>query len=155
MPTWNSEASRSHNRGLLVCIEASTIAFGTMIAYWVDFGLSFVPNTTSWRVPIALQIIFAVFVLAGTAVFPESPRRYISKGRFAEGQRVVASLVDDDITGAATQAQTRMIIDSIEQTAALGKPRISQLFTNGPSQNFRRMMIGALSQCFQQIGGCK
>lgn len=29
-----AECSRSHNRGLLICIEASMIATGTAIAYW-------------------------------------------------------------------------------------------------------------------------
>lgn len=154
IPTWNSECSRSHNRGLLVCIEGSMIATGTVIAYWTDFGMSYVNNTAAWRVPIGLQIIFAVGVVAGTAVLPESPRWLVSKGRVEEGQRVVAALVDDTISGPSTQAQTRMILDSFEQMAALGRTSVRNLFTNGPTQNFRRMFIGALSQCFQQIGGC-
>ena len=33
IPSWVAETSRSHNRGLLVCIEASMIATGTAIAY--------------------------------------------------------------------------------------------------------------------------
>ena len=32
IPSWVAETSRSHNRGLLVCIEASMIATGTAIA---------------------------------------------------------------------------------------------------------------------------
>lgn len=36
IPTWQAETSKSHNRGLLVCIEASMIATGTVIAYWVN-----------------------------------------------------------------------------------------------------------------------
>lgn len=36
IPTWHAETSKSHNRGLLVCIEASTIAFGTAIAVSTD-----------------------------------------------------------------------------------------------------------------------
>lgn len=41
IPSWQAECSKSHNRGLLLCIEASTIAFGTVIAYWIvrNFGL--------------------------------------------------------------------------------------------------------------------
>lgn len=53
IPTWQAEVSKSHNRGLLVCIEASMIATGTAISYWIDFGLSYDPGTASWRVPIA------------------------------------------------------------------------------------------------------
>lgn len=38
IPSWVAECSKSHNRGLLVCIEGSMVAFGTFISYWIDFG---------------------------------------------------------------------------------------------------------------------
>ena len=53
---WVAETTKSHNRGYLVCMEAAMVAGGTVIAYWVDFGLSYVPSSVAWRVPIALQI---------------------------------------------------------------------------------------------------
>ncbi|KAK4705020.1 hypothetical protein P7C70_g1189, partial [Phenoliferia sp. Uapishka_3] len=71
IPSWVAETSRSHNRGLLVCIEASMIATGTAIAYWVDFGLSFVHTSINWRLPIALQILFAVGLLIGVYFLPD------------------------------------------------------------------------------------
>ncbi|KAI5283754.1 hypothetical protein KEM54_001887 [Ascosphaera aggregata] len=41
IPTYQAECSRNTNRGLLICIEGSTIAFGTLISYWIDFGASY------------------------------------------------------------------------------------------------------------------
>lgn len=35
IPTYQAECSRTANRGLLICIEGGTIAFGTLIAYWM------------------------------------------------------------------------------------------------------------------------
>ena len=35
IPSWQAECSKSHNRGLHICIEASMIAIGTVIAYWI------------------------------------------------------------------------------------------------------------------------
>jgi MFS family permease len=49
IPSWVAECSKAHNRGLLTCVEASMVAVGTCIAYWIDFGLSYVPNSVSWR----------------------------------------------------------------------------------------------------------
>lgn len=49
-------------------MEAAMVAGGTVIAYWVDFGLSYVPSSVAWRVPIALQIVFAVALFAGISV---------------------------------------------------------------------------------------
>lgn len=47
------------------------IATGTAIAYWIDFGLSFVHTSLNWRLPIALQVIFAIGLLAGVHYLPE------------------------------------------------------------------------------------
>ena len=40
IPTYQAECSRTSNRGLLICIEGGVIAFGTLVAYWVDYGAS-------------------------------------------------------------------------------------------------------------------
>ena len=40
IPTYQAECSRTKNRGLLICIEGGVIAFGTLVAYWVDYGAS-------------------------------------------------------------------------------------------------------------------
>ena len=42
IPSWVAESSKAHNRGFLICVEASTVAVGTVIAYWIDFGLSYI-----------------------------------------------------------------------------------------------------------------
>lgn len=34
VPTWQSECSRSHERGKLVMIEGALITGGVMLAYW-------------------------------------------------------------------------------------------------------------------------
>ncbi|KAL2350217.1 putative hexose carrier protein [Cryomyces antarcticus] len=41
IPTYQAECSNTNNRGLLICIEGGIIAFGTLIAYWIDFGRSY------------------------------------------------------------------------------------------------------------------
>jgi MFS family permease len=72
IPSWVAETSKAHNRGFLICMEASTVAVGTAIAYWLDFGLSFVDSSVSWRFPTAFQIVFAMILIAGVWVLPES-----------------------------------------------------------------------------------
>ena len=52
IPTYQAECSKSANRGLLICIEGGTIAIGTMIAYWIDYGASYGPPGLTWRFPI-------------------------------------------------------------------------------------------------------
>ena len=40
VPTYQAECSKTTNRGLLICIEGGVIAFGTLVAYWIDYGAS-------------------------------------------------------------------------------------------------------------------
>ncbi|KAL0061664.1 sugar transporter-like protein [Marasmius tenuissimus] len=151
VPSWQAECSKSHNRGLHICIEASMIATGTVIAYWIDFGLSFIDTSISWRLPIGLQIIFAVVVIIGVWYLPESPRFLLSTGQLEEGEHVVAALANEPVSSAQVQLQKRLIVDALE---SVGELEIKHVLTGGPSQHLRRTLIGASSQLFQQIGGC-
>lgn len=46
-----------------------------MTAYWVDYGMSFVDDSSvQFRFPLALQCLFALVTLLGIIVLPESPR---------------------------------------------------------------------------------
>ena len=75
VPTWASETSKSHKRGKMVMIEGAMITGGIMVSYWVTFGCSFLePSQVSWRFPLALQIFFALILLAFIMELPESPR---------------------------------------------------------------------------------
>ena len=55
IPVWQSEMSKPENRGKLVNLEGAVVAFGTFIAYWLDFGLSYVDSSVSWRFPVAFK----------------------------------------------------------------------------------------------------
>ncbi|KAF9024808.1 general substrate transporter [Hymenopellis radicata] len=151
IPSWQAECSKAHNRGLHICIEASMIATGTVIAYWIDFGLSYIDTSLSWRLPIGLQIIFAVLLIAGVSQLPESPRYLLSTGQHLEGEHVVAALSSQTVDSEETQQEKRIIIEALE---SVGELQIKHVFTSGPSQHLRRTLIGASSQLFQQIGGC-
>ena len=48
IPTYQAECSKTKNHGLLICIEGGIIAFGSLIAYWIDYGCSFGPDNLTW-----------------------------------------------------------------------------------------------------------
>ncbi|GJN93904.1 hypothetical protein Rhopal_006963-T1 [Rhodotorula paludigena] len=151
IPTWHAECAKAHSRGLSVFIEAAMISTGTMVSYWVDLGFSFLDSSVSWRVPIALQCIFAIGVVVMLLFLPESPRWLVSKGKMVEAQRVVAALEPAPFDSEVVILQVKVIADSLEGQT---HQRKRDLLTNGPTQHLRRMIIGASTQFFQQIGGC-
>ncbi|KAK4622139.1 Sugar transporter STL1 [Fulvia fulva] len=155
IPTYQAECSHSANRGLLICIEGGTVAIGTVIAYWIDFGCSYGPDDLTWRFPIAFQIVFGLFLSVFMVWLPESPRWLLTRDRHEEAETVIAALralhrEDDEV-----KLQLGLINDSIRASGHIGgNTPYSALFTGGKTQHFRRMMLGASSQLFQQVGGC-
>ncbi|CAL8582212.1 hypothetical protein XPA_007882 [Xanthoria parietina] len=156
IPTYQAECSKTSNRGLLICIEGGVIAFGTLIAYWVDYGASYGPPSLTWRFPIAFQIIFALVVAIPTYWLPESPRWLLTRGLDAEGTAVIAALRGLEVDSKETILQRQIILDSIAASGYAGKKNtpLKACFTGGKTQHFRRMMLGVSSQFMQQVGGC-
>lgn len=156
IPTYQAECSKTSNRGLLICIEGGVIAFGTLIAYWIDYGASYGPPDLTWRFPIAFQVIFALFICIPMFFLPESPRWLLSHKRVEEADTVIAALRGCEIDSPETILERDLIIDSLRASAGYGERStpIKALFTGGKTQHFRRMMLGSSSQLMQQLGGC-
>lgn len=158
IPTYQAECSKANRRGLNICIEGGTVAIGTMVAYWIDFGTHYATRQdirdVSWRFPIAFQIIFGLIIIFGVYALPESPRWLLTKERFDEAEHIMAALMNSEISDPDLQNEKERAMESIQAAGAVGKTSYKDLFTGGPTQHFRRMIVGSSSQIFQQLGGC-
>lgn len=156
IPTYQAECSRTTNRGLLICIEGGIIAFGTMIAYWIDYGASYGPDDLTWRFPIAFQCVFGVILIVGTCFLPESPRWLLTKDRHEDALNVIAALNGLETSDDEVHIQHTIIVESIRASGHESGKSVpfSALLTGGKTQHFRRMLLGASSQFMQQLGGC-
>lgn len=153
IPIWQSEMSRAENRGRLVTFEGSVVAVGTFIAYWLDFGLSYVNSSAQWRFPVAFQIFFALLLLAGILNLPESPRWLISKNRKVEAMNVLSKLNDVPADSDEVYAEVTVVQDAVMHFSN-SQVGFKDLFSGGRTQHFQRMVIGASTQFFQQFTGC-
>jgi sugar porter (SP) family MFS transporter len=153
IPVWQSECSRAHNRGFLVCFEGAIIAVGTFVAYWIDFGLSYVDSSVQWRFPVAFQILFAILVSGGAMMLPESPRWFVMRGHDKEALEVLAQLNDSTIDAEDVLTDFNLMKADLKATEG-NKASWRELFKFGKTQEFQRMMIGCSGQFFQQFTGC-
>lgn len=102
---------------------------------------------------MALQILFALIMMSGVAILPESPRWLMKHGYHAEASRVIAGLAGTSVDDPVAVAQRNLMSDAIvAQTQA--KASAKDLLKHGKQQNMRRALVGASTQLFQQLGGC-
>ncbi|KAI9373028.1 general substrate transporter [Aspergillus egyptiacus] len=153
IPVWQSECSASHNRGLLVCFEGAMIAVGTFIAYWVVFGLSYVDFSVQWRFPVALQCFFALIVMAGAMMLPDSPRWFVMRGHDKEAIEILSRLKRESPDSDVVLKEFNFMKADVEMTRA-SQAGFKVIFTGGKTQEFQRLLLGCAGQFFQQFTGC-
>lgn len=76
VPVMQAEFSPKATRGIYVCAQLSTLNFGIMMVYWIDYAFEKVAGGPSyaWRVPVILQCVFLVPMLFILWIIPETPR---------------------------------------------------------------------------------
>ncbi|CAN3354566.1 hexose transporter Hxt13p [Diutina catenulata] len=153
IPVWQSEMSKPKNRGKLVNLEGSVVAVGTLIAYWIDFGLSYAQSSVSWRLPVALQIVFAAAVFGVILGLPESPKWLIKKGRNQEAIYIMSCAYEIDPNDPELLEEVDYVAETV-RISELSGSSIKDLFTGGKTQHFQRMVVGSSTQFFQQFTGC-
>ncbi|PVH98168.1 general substrate transporter [Periconia macrospinosa] len=91
-PVLVSEVSSADHRGGFLGYVFIANYLGISVAYWLDFGLSFVDGGYSavrWRFLLAFQCFPALLLFAGIKMLPDSPRYLASVGRTAEAREVL------------------------------------------------------------------
>ncbi|GAA5873957.1 hypothetical protein JCM3774_004051 [Rhodotorula dairenensis] len=155
IPSLQSELAPPRIRGALVLVSGALVATGIAISYAVDLGFFFLDGSISWRFPLAFQIVFAIMVMGFLLMIPESPAWLIKHSdrhpEFRrEGKATLARIYatdedDEHISG---------LVDAMDSAAAqVADSRFKDIFTHGPTQNFRRATLGFLAQILQQITG--
>ncbi|KAJ8523514.1 hypothetical protein ONZ45_g39 [Pleurotus djamor] len=158
VPSYHAETSPASKRGSLIMIEGSLITFGIMLSYWIDFAFFWAKGSSAqWRAPIALQIVLALVLVICVWFLPESPRWYpklIKADREREALQVISDLEDKSPSDPSVQQTYHAIKKAVLLEKGSEKTlTLSELFTGGRSQNFRRATLGVVIQCFQQITG--
>ncbi|GAA5995732.1 sugar porter family MFS transporter [Rhodotorula paludigena] len=155
IPVYQNETSKAHHRGRAVVIEMATNIFGVMLAYWVDYGLRNDQTDAQWRLPLALQVAFALITVSSIIFLPESPRWLAARGRITEARDVLWRLdgiPDEKARTISVDVQLNEILAAIETERATSKG-FTTVFTMGEQRFFHRVLLGMGSQFMQQISG--
>lgn len=107
-----------------------------------------------WRVPIALQIVFIVFLIVLALLIPESPRWLAAHGREEQALSVYSRLADRPSGDLVVENEWNEIMTNIllERQIEPGSSW-SLLFRSDTKQSRRRFLIACSIQAAQQLGG--
>lgn len=146
-PIYQAECFPAPLRGMISATIQFQIGLGGLIASLVNLGTADMMDDAAWRIPVGLQYIVPIVILAFWTIMPESPRWLIARGRTAEA---VASLkllrkADTSEEMIATEIQTLSSFNSNE-----GKGPWKEVFSK---LNRRRTWIAIITMFFQQSTG--
>lgn len=151
-----SEMARPERRGRLLSAQGTVTIMGLCIAYWLDYGLSFVDSPVQWRFPISFQAFFAVCLVLQMIPLPDTPRWLCEQDRSDEAGRILAHLQLEQPADESTPEVIRIrrqIESAIEIESAGGPFRYKELLAGGKVQNLRRMILAGLVNVQQQFTG--
>ncbi|CAK7207184.1 hypothetical protein SEUCBS139899_009992 [Sporothrix eucalyptigena] len=157
IPVWHSEMLRAQSRGRFITTELSTNVGGVAVAYWVDYGLGFCKGPIQWRLPIALQIVFALSTISLISLLPETPRWLLNHDRDDEAMEVLRRLYSEDGEGTADRERVAIVTaiaqERLAQEQLGGKSALRMVFTNRGQRTFYRTCLGVGAQVMQQLSG--
>ncbi|ORZ25174.1 general substrate transporter [Absidia repens] len=155
VPLYQSELAPKHLRGRLITIHQFAITVGIFTSSWISYGTTVIPNGSSWRLAIGLQVIPCLVLLFLIYFIPESPRYLMYRNCDSEALRVLAKIHGD---GSSDHPEVYMEYVSIQQTINYERTfknhgSYTRLFSRAPESNLRRLFLGILTQIFQQLTG--
>ncbi|KAM0754671.1 putative hexose carrier protein [Meredithblackwellia eburnea MCA 4105] len=151
-PVWLSESSKAEDRGRDISIMLTTLIFGIVVSYWADYGFSYIDSDVSWRVPLALQIIFCVIICVLAVGLPDSPRWLFSRGRNDDAIKSLCALRGLPPTDPELVAERDDILAAIalEEHADAGW---KGLVVDGGMRGNKRAVLACMILIFQQFTG--
>lgn len=87
-PLYIAEVSPARIRGRLVSLNQMAIVSGILLAYFINWGLSFA-GESGWRWMFAVAVVPSFGLFAGLFFVPESPRWLMEQNREAEAREVL------------------------------------------------------------------
>ena len=152
---WQAETCKPEHRGKFVALQMVMVIFGISLTNWLNLGMTYVTggNEVTWRFPLAMQCFWAMVTLGLLPLMVESPRWLVYQDRHAEAHAVLARLSKKDLDDHYVKGELNIIADTIAREKAYGKVGWRDIIAGGEQQNLRRILLGAGTSMFQQMGG--
>ncbi|KAI0741564.1 MFS monosaccharide transporter [Daedaleopsis nitida] len=153
VPMYQSECSPKWIRGAVVSGYQWAITIGLLLASVVNNATKDRQDHSAWRVPIAIQFVWAFILSAGMFYLPESPRWLVKKGRDEQAARSLSRLTSLPKDDPEVQSEIHDIRAALEEEQKHGESSYLDCFKRSHNKILLRTMSGILIQGWQQLTG--
>ncbi|CAH6721675.1 high-affinity hexose transporter Hxt6p [[Candida] jaroonii] len=151
-PMMISETAPKKVRGTLVVCFQLFITLGIFLGYCTTYGTKTYTDSRQWRIPLGLCFAWALFLIAGMVLMPESPRFLVEVEKIEEAKRSIAKSNKVSPEDPAVLAEIELIQAGINREKLAGNASWGELFTGKP-KIFQRLLLGVMLQSLQQLTG--
>ena len=156
-----SEISPKKVRGAIVSGYQFCITLGLLLASCVDYGTQNRGDTGSYRIPIAIQMLWAIILATGLFFLPESPRYFVKRGKVDRAAQVLGRLRGQPRDSEFVQTELAEIIANHEyELSVVPQGSYFASWANcfkgslwEQKSNLRRTILGTSLQMMQQWTG--
>jgi MFS family permease len=115
--------------------------------------MSFVGGAIGWRLPIALQAIFAIFVIVLVFALPESPRWLFNHNRETEAMEVLSAIYDKGFDDEVIVAERAAILQALEIESEGTQKSLLSIFKKDKLRTRYRIFLAWFVQFMNQASG--
>ena len=156
-----SEICPKKVRGALVSGYQFCITIGLLLASCVDYATQNRNDTGSYRIPIAIQLLWALILGTGLFFLPESPRYFVKRGNLDKAMVMLARLRGQSPDSEYIQQELSEIVANHEyEMKVIPQGTYFDSWLNcfkgslfNGSSNLRRTILGTSLQMMQQWTG--
>lgn len=138
VPSYIAELSIPSIRGILTGFFECAYQIGSVIGFWINFGITenmSTKSSTSWRIPMGVQLIPAVILFIGGFFLHESPLWLMRKERNDEAYRALETLRRLPVDHPYLQQEIQLIQNRLNEEAS-----VASKYGQGPWAFFRGAM---------------
>jgi sugar porter (SP) family MFS transporter len=156
-----SEIAPKAVRGALVAGYQFCITIGILLASVIVYVTKDIDNTGQYRIPIAIQFIWAIILAGGLMMLPDSPRYFVKRGQLEKasdalrrlrGQPADSDYIQNELAEiVANEEYERSIIPTTTFFSSWAACFTGGLWTS--NSNLRRTILGTSLQMMQQWTG--
>lgn len=146
VPLYQSETASKWIRGTIVGSYQLAITIGLFLAAIVNNGTKDRNDSGSYRIPVALQFAWAIILVGGLLLLPETPRWLIMKGKNEKAAIAFSRLRKLDPTHPAIVEELNEVRANHEYEVTLGKASYAQCFKGTVG---KRLFTGCALQALQ------